>query len=148
MHENHTYHIKKKRSSDLCVNGVHYFVMLFLTIKYFNSTANNQVKYLYLYCLAQRRLLLAGTIQHTPTNIKCWHYNTPAFYSRLSIFEKHQQLCRSQSPKMPKLGACVSQQHISCKNCLLSTITAFLFQGSFMSVILNLWKRSFQQFHT
>lgn len=97
------YIIWKKRSSDLCGNGMLYFVMLFLIIKYFNSISKNQVEYLYLYlyCLAQLRFLLAGTIQHIPTNIKCWHYDTQAFCSRLSIFKEHQQLCGSSLQRCP-----------------------------------------------
>lgn len=49
MHKTHKYHVKI--SSDLCVNGAHHSVMLFPAFEYFNSTANSQVKYFYLYCL-------------------------------------------------------------------------------------------------
>lgn len=73
-------------SSDLCVNGAHHSVMLFQTIQYFNSTANSQVKYLYLYCLAQQRFLLVEQFNTVPRPLNVG--TVIPFCSRLSIFQE------------------------------------------------------------
>lgn len=76
------------------MSGVCNFVMLLIaaTIKRFKSTANNQEKYLYLYCLAQKMFFLAGTIQHTPTNNIATI--THQLYSQDQVFSKSNQGCR------------------------------------------------------
>lgn len=73
-------------SSDLSENGAHHSVLLFPTIKNTNSTANSQVKYLYLYCLAQQRFLLVEQFNTLPQPLNAG--TVIPFCSRLSVFQE------------------------------------------------------------